>query len=492
MRPWNHGRRWPLLLVLIILLGACTDPQVTAEEERFQACQEELDALAAAIDDLAASYGRLTTEDYLSGVAPSSAQPAEQAIDRTIATIRALGCAPEQVAAQLEVAPTGRAATDPIAARVARQLRSSVTGTPLEDASLVTVTTEDDLARVVAAAPEGSVLELAAGEHHTTDVVRVQRSLTIRGTGRDQTTVRSQAEGVALVAGPGVELELTDLTIEHTGSSTVGVLQLDTERFLLRQVRVTGGTRGDDDIGGAGILVGNRGVGPPTVGGRGLVGVSAVLLDVEVVDNQGPGVLLSGTAAPRIVRATVADNGVCGVCYLDAAAGTVTDSDVRGSDVGVLVSGTAAPVVTDTLVADNRVDGILIEERARGRYADNRVHGNGERGILVTDDAAPVVIDNDVRAPGELGIAVTARARPTLTGNRVEGHTYGIWAEGDVEVELVGNQVTATEEIAIVLRDAARAVGSGNSCLDNPFDLALFDTSQAELTDSGCDVVDER
>ncbi|MFU8839211.1 MAG: right-handed parallel beta-helix repeat-containing protein [Nitriliruptoraceae bacterium] len=486
------------LLVLATTVLACSaepDPVAEAEAVREQRCDAEIPTLAETLTALATLSSDVSAEEHLSGQVPPRQPQAQAALERQAALVASLGCERTSIRSRLQAATTSTLLPDPIAASVGQELAARLVGEEPPGPVQRTVTTDEDLARVAAAVPVGSVLTLAEGEHRPSEPIRIVRDLELRGAGRDETTVTIDTAGTALVAQEPAKVRLSGLTIAHEASSTVAVVQLPPTRTVLRDVRITGGMA-DDEGGGTGVVLGatDTATGVPgplaALGGSGLD--ATLLLDVEVVDNAGPGIVVGGAAKPRILRAEVRDNGLCGVCYLDRAGGVLVDSEVAGSEIGVLVSGTAAPRLTRTRLVDNLDAGLVLEDRAAGRYLDVRVERNGERGVLVTDDASGSFEDLMVVDNATFGIAVTDRAAVTLLRTDAAGNEHALWIESDAEVSSDDGRYADSIEVAVVVRGSARLTGSGNRCEGSPFDVGLFDDAEVALEGDGCVVTDER
>lgn len=491
----HRARRTALAILAVALAAACSDPGA-AEQEQQAACQTTVTGLDQAIERLGDAYEQLTADGYLAGETPPGAAAARAAADRQVANLVDLGCDPEFVRDALRgVSPAP--GTDPIAAAVAAEVRRGLLGDPAPVALEREVGVEEDLARVVAAAPAGAVLRLSPGEHLTDEVIRVVRPVTILGSGTDDTTIVSSADQAAIVATDAAALRLSDVTVRHAAQSSVAVVQILVDGALLQRVRITGGATAADGGGGAGLVVTVDGMGPQPFAATdharfSLTPWRTTLVDLEVVDNQGPGLVVAGTAAPRIVGAVLRGNGLCGVCYLGAASGSFSGAVVTENGLGLLLSGRAAPVVTDTQVRDNREDGILVEERASGRIEDSTVTGNPGRGVLVTDQAVTVLARMEVAGNGELGVAVAGAARASFSELVVVGHEYGIWLEGTSEADVTASEVRDSSEVAVVVRGQAGLRGEGIRCEHVEVGLLLLEEATTEHTGAGCELTDQR
>lgn len=484
-----------VLAAAVLSCSDATDPVAEAQAFRQQQCDQATSTLTATVISLASLHADLTAEDHLAGVVPPPWPALQEALASQAVRVAGLGCDQTMIGARLEAATTSTLLPDPIAAAVGAELVAGLLGEEPPSAVGWTISPDDDLARVVAAAPAGSVLTLTAGHHRPSEPLRIVRDMELRGAGPEATTVTVDTATSALVAQGPARVWVSGLSIVHAASETVAVIQLPPAGAVLQDVRIIGDSDADGS-GGSGVVI-TSGVEQDAVSGP-LAALSGSgldatrLLDIEVVDNAGPGIVVAGAAEPRLVRAEVRDNGLCGVCYLDRAGGVLVDSEVAGSDIGVLVSGAAAPRLTGTRLVGNHDAGLLLEDRAAGRYLDVHLEANGERGILVADDASGwfedlVALDNAI-----LGIAVTDRAFVRLLRAEAIGSEHALWIESEGEVVSDDGRYATSIEVAVVVRGSARLTGRGNRCEGSSFDVAVFDEAEVALVGDGCGITEER
>lgn len=525
------------LLGAAVLLVGCTDRPDLADRAPDlgdpERCAEAVTALVAELQEHVDAYAAVSAEAFLAGDPDRLPAPADEVIVEGLEVVAGLGCDPETVDRHLRTGIGGLTADGPIREAVVAELRVQLLdGAPPQPWERE-LTPADDLARVLAAAPDGSALTLTAGTHRPSEPLRATRELTLSGSGADETRVVVEGGDSALVVDAPAPVEVADLTIKHEASATAAVVQVATPTVELHDVRVTGGAADDQGAGGAGILIGVAFPGPVPGDPDDLDAATPTLRDVEVVDNHGAGILVTDNAAPRIVGAAVRDNGSCGICYLEAAAGTVTGATIAGNTTGLAISQDARPTATEIHLADNVQDGVIVDGDSAPRLDDLEVVDNGRHGVLVTDAATVELAGASFGGNGGFGLAVGEEATADLADLEVDGHEVGLWVEEearatlsggglaatggddvvgivvedadlvadgtaisgyelglelreDARAELTGVVISETGEAAVVARDRSMLTGADTSCEDNPFDVVLFDEAANELDGDGC------
>jgi hypothetical protein len=310
-----------------------------------------------------------------------------------------------------------------------------------------------DLAGVLFAAGPGSVIALSAGIYELDELVLVERSLALEGTGLAETVIRSSASGAAIYyRGAGV-LELTGLTVEHTGSDPASVVVVADGSFRARRIRLTGGIT-DPSTGSDGHGLALAPSEPPGSGFDRTVTVT----DSEFDGNDRIGVAVLATE-PVVTTSSLHDNGFCGVCFFGRGGGLVSGSVIERNQVGVGSSGTSAPTLRD-----------------------NDIRGNDGVGVLVEDDAAPIVEGSRVAGNGESGIDVSDASRPQVHDNEIEGHVRGISWSGSATGDAIGNLITRNEVGVVVGGSAAPLVGDNRLEANTALGVSVGDQAAGTLT----------
>jgi hypothetical protein len=283
----------------------------------------------------------------------------------------------------------------PVAHAVLLQLQSQTSGTPAP----TTVAPGGDLAAAVAAAAAGATITLQPGTYELSDTLVLLRGVTLKGAGRDSTTVRSaSSDGVMLVL-TGDAVELDALSLVHTGNAPGSVLSAaPTATLSLSGVRVAGARSDSAGGGGVGVLMAAGAAGQTGPARR----TSLRMRDSEAADDAVGGVVVAGEHRADISGLTVQGSAQCGVCFLGTSDGTLADSRLSGNAAGLVVAGDARPAVSRI-----SVDG-------------------GQVGVQVVDRAAPAVDAATVTGSTRAAFLFAGQTTGSITGSRCSGTPYGI------------------------------------------------------------------
>lgn len=416
------------LVVALFALVACgsddlrTDPRSSIAS----AAQEECDAAVASIVSATGRYVR----GYESGrtVSASSATGTDASVTTTTAsggaldvmteaefqaalataegTIRGQDCDRTKVRADLTTGLQGITPKGPVADAVLRQLAANLTGRAAPTATVTKLGPGDDLRDALASSPDGSTLELEAGEYHLDAPLVALTGLVIHGAGRDATTIVSTAPDAAVLVLTDKRVELNGLTVRHDGDSPASVvLGGPASSVVLTNARVAGGRIDPSGQGGAGVLMYSPGDAPAR-------GTTLEATDVEVSDNEAAGIVLTGTHRSSIVRATIDANGQCGLCYIGGSSGSVEDSTLDGNGVGVAVTGTASPSLLRITISGGEV-GLQVSDTGAPALAGGTISGSARAAVIYSGPGAGS-LDSLTCANVPFGIVVHRDAHPHL------------------------------------------------------------------------------
>jgi hypothetical protein len=426
-----------LVAVVLVTLVGCGDdgsreagpPSDTAVDGTEAECAAAVASIVSATERYVRSYeegravsaGTATVEDpSTSTTAPDSDSETltEAGFQATLADAQTVlteqGCDPTRTRGELTSGLSRVSAEDPVADAVLRQLTASLTGEAATQPTVTAVAVGDDLRDALARSPDGSTLQLEAGEYRLDGPLVLLAGIDIRGAGRDATTILSTAPEAAVLALTERRVELTGLTVHHVGDAAGSVvLGGPAASIVVSKARVTGGKADSDGQGGAGILMY---AGEDGAAGR---GTTLEVTDAELRDNEAAGILLTGGHRSSIVGAVFASNGQCGICFLGPSDGSVEDSAFDGNGVGVAVAGTAAPSLL--------------------RISIN----GGEVGLQASDSAAPAVEGATISGSSRAAVIYRGPVGGSLSGVSCVNVPFGIVVDaearphiGDVDCEL--------------------------------------------------------
>ena len=304
------------------------------------------------------------------------------------------GCDPRAFEADLATGLRTLRTGGPVAKAVLLQLR----GAPAPRAGAA-LRPGDDVAAAIAAAPDGGTVLLGAGTFALSDTVALLRGVTLRGAGRDSTTLQATVASGPLLVLSADRVTLQDLTIRRTGSVPGPVVSAGpTATLTVSHARVSGARADRSGLGGVGILM-SGGPGGQTAAVR---RTTLTVIDSELVDNAVAGVVLAGEHRADIRRTLFARSAQCGICFLATSDGLVRDSRFVDNGAGVVSAGDARPKLTESEVT------------------------GGQVGIQVIDRSAPEISNVTVTGPVRAAMIWTATARGRVEGNRCLRVTFGI------------------------------------------------------------------
>ncbi len=217
----------------------------------------------------------------------------------------------------------------------------------------INVARNANLAQVVANAPAGSTLRLAAGDYRLSVGLNIGKSLNLIGAGRDRTRIFSEAGGFVLKFAPQnvAKLSLSGLSVEHRGNRVADVMQIEGGEVIIDNARFAGAVFSEEDSeGGDGLYVIDE--------ARNLT-----VRKSEFVRNQLNG--LNHTAGKLTVQDSVfSNNQNHGLAVSEDTQALLERNTARGNrQSGIVVEGGSA-TLRGNLSENNQRNGIVIAEKA--------------------------------------------------------------------------------------------------------------------------------
>ena len=384
-------------LALLVLAGCSGDPSGASSpttsptetgassaspDARTTACAQAVSGLVDATQAYVDSYG-----PAVSGrTGRASADDLSGGLDRAKKRIESLQCDPATLRDQLQEGLYSVRARGALAEAVRAQLVAALTGTVAPATATRRLKAGEDLATVLPELAPGSTVVLPAGTVRLSKTVVLLQGVTLRGQGRGRTTLSTAAADTGVLVLTDGKVELDSLTVRHTGSKPASVVVAGpTSSLVLTDAAVTGARAGSDPAtsrGGTGVLMSARS--GEVADDR---GTTLEVTRTRVAGNQAAGILLSGGHRASIRRSVLADNGQCGVCFLDTSRGAVRDSTLSGNGAGVAVVDRSRPLISGDTVT------------------------GGEVGVQAGNTSAPVVRDVTIRSVKRAAMIFSARAR---------------------------------------------------------------------------------
>jgi nitrous oxidase accessory protein NosD len=322
-------------------------PSSSVATSRTNLCTAVNTSLLAAVQRYVASYGAPLAAKGSTGSSNGSSN-GQSNLQHALATaqqeLKADGCDMRAFRTRFAAGLQKVQARGPVARAVLLRITASMTGTAVTTPSTVTVPPGHDLGAVLATLATGSTVRLRAGTYHLAESLVLLEGVTLRGAGRNRTTIVSTAGSAGLLVLTDGRVELRGLTLRHRGP-TAGTLLMGgpSSSVVLTAARVTGARRDRSGSGGNGVMM------TATAGAATHRGTTLQVTGTKIAGNDAAGILLTGGHVASIRGSDFTDNGQCGVCFSAASGGAVRGSRFTGNAVGVAVLDTARPaVVGDT------------------------------------------------------------------------------------------------------------------------------------------------
>jgi parallel beta-helix repeat protein len=338
--------------------------------------------------------------------------PAQYSADLADARRRltAAGCNDGSFRDALAVGLPGLRPRGAIATAVLAQLRVSLTGQLPPQPVTRRVTPSDNLTDVLAALPDSSTVDLAAGTYQLTSSLVLLRPITLRGAGETQTILTSTAADAAVLVMTDQPVTVERMSLRRTGAATGSVVVTGpSARLAMRTVHVSGARAEANGGGGVGVLL--------TAGAAGAASSTATFTatDSAFSDNAAAGVAVGGTHRASIAGSRFEHNGTCGVCFLGSTAGSVTHSLFAGNAVGLAAGSASRPLLRDNRISGGDV-GIQAAGTSQPTISHNVISSVARAAMVFIDDAAGTVDGNNCSG-SNVGIAVTRTAYPYVGHN---------------------------------------------------------------------------
>jgi parallel beta-helix repeat protein len=272
------------------------------------------------------------------------------------------------------------------------------------------------LPEVVARAAAGDIIELPAGRWELPQGLVVDKALTLRGAGREQTQVVSEAEGYVLCFRGTGPWRLEGLTVEHVGGRWANVVVVEGGQIEIRNCVCRGGVWDEpNQRGGCGIC---------------LCGTARGVVSGCICGSNGlHGIEVSGRAEPQLEGNTCENNQQGGIAYFDSAGGVAWQNVCRQNGLaGIGVNAQAQPQLEGNTCGNNQQDGIAYLGSAGGVARQNVCRQNGLHGIEVSSQAEPHLEGNTCENNKDCGIAYLNSAGGVARQNVCSGNRrYGIY-----------------------------------------------------------------
>jgi Right handed beta helix region len=267
----------------------------------------------------------------------------------------------------------------------------------------------NDLERSINNAEEDAVLFLAAGDYQLSRTIRVQKSISLIGSGQTKTRVLSSAS-VALMGFKEGKLRLKGINFVHIGQQKADVFDVKDATIDIEDCRFAGGYSTDKTIkDGDGLWLHGRSSGKiinsyferNALNGLEIRGNSNVVLDnnqfnrnqaaglsvwesaqVKVTNsrflfNQARGVQLSDNAFGSFENNVLTSNKTSALSFFDSASGSITKNAISGSKWGIGLNTRNTVSVSRNTFYQNKT-AIYIFKKSKFTPLGNTFQGNDQ------------------------------------------------------------------------------------------------------------------
>jgi len=311
---------------------------------------------------------------------------------------------------------------------------------PQEPPSSMLVTNASEFVQAISEIKEGGEITLQPGEYRLREPLHIRKSLTISGTGYEETVIVFEGKSIFAedegkcggikFSGEGM-LSIRDVSIRYAGADE-GCDVITAVKGDLRLTRcfISGGVGHDDkkNMIGTGVWIHKTS--------------QAVLSGCIIADNE-VGIGVSERAKARIELSKILSNAEYGILINGNASSEVRHCEISNNGTGILASGESRLVARNNTCEENTYSGIALFGSAQGTVEGNTCRNNGSYGIYADNQSRLVARNNTCEGNEMSGIALFGSVQGEVEGNRcVNNSAFGIYIhERSVKATLWNNTV---------------------------------------------------
>ena len=263
---------------------------------------------------------------------------------------------------------------------------------PQEPPSSMLVTNASEFVQAISEIKEGGEITLQPGEYRLREPLHIRKSLTISGTGYEETVIVFEGKSIFAedegkcggikFSGEGM-LSIRDVSIRYAGADE-GCDVITAVKGDLRLTRcfISGGIGRDDkkNLIGGGVWIHKTS--------------QAVLSGCIIADNE-VGIGVSERAKARIELSKILSNAEYGILINGNASSEVRHCEISNNGTGILASGKSRLVARNNTCEGNQGSGIALFGSAQGEVEGNRCVNNRNYGIYVHERSVKAVLRNN-------------------------------------------------------------------------------------------------
>lgn len=302
-------------------------------------------------------------------------------------------------------------------------------------------------------ATPGAVLELQAGEYILNKPLLIDKAMTIKGAGAENTLITcSQGQHVIKFINEK-KVAIQDISFEHRGTTPASVGIVFGSDIEISRCYFSGGIKKNDANG----MVGN---------GLCIAGESkAKIIECKFYKNEIHGLLVQDQAQPTL-EGNICEGNTSGITYSESASGIACKNVCRDNKFGLLVQDQAKPMLERNICEGNE-SGIAYSESTSGTARQNLCRNNGLVGIYVQEQAEPT-LEGNICEENSMGITYTDNASGIARQNVCRNNAqYGIFLQGQTQPALAENICEENKQLGIIYIGNASGSARQNICHNN-------------------------
>lgn len=273
----------------------------------------------------------------------------------------------------------------------------------------VTVQSGQLIQRAIDDAQQDAVICLGEGDWE--ENLKIEKSLTLRGLGQEETIIKRREAGYPVV------------WIKTPGDGAKQV------RVKVEELAITGAYGGCADwhkgICADGLLIGGS--------------AEVEIADSTISGNKRNGFFIRDSARVSITNSAISRNGHYGLWVWHSAWADIRDCAISENGLGVSGGmGTAR-------------DGIVVRDSAWLRIASSIVSRNGYRGVLLTDTTQAEIRSSSIEGSPQEGIWLRGAAQAAISDTRISGNRDGILLWGRAVATVVRNRIISNRGYGVAL-----------------------------------------
>lgn len=305
-------------------------------------------------------------------------------------------------------------------------LSVNFTGVGEDEPDIVVPRDYETIQAAIDAASPGDTIEVRAGTYKENLVIG--KSVTLVGTGQDETTLKPGANGKPIVKIEGetaISVTIKNLTVAegNWGITGAGSTVVTIENCRVHDNAIVGitfadssqGTIRESQIDHNGTAIHLRD------------SSQAKILNNQINENQEAIWLIDSSNATSVKGNEIHHNKGTAIEIINFAQATIENNDIMGSgSYGIEVWYSAQADIEGNEIYSNEFHGILVEDEAKATIKENWIFRNDESGIWIQDDAEATMTKNLVRDNGYYGIYAKFYSNiVSCSGNTVSGNRGG-------------------------------------------------------------------